>query len=76
MLYLLSYINHVILCYTAAEISSQSGECLKQRGLQLCEYSNPLRDVDVCLNSLSLGIELWESVSLFHFGYYRKVIGI
>lgn len=50
VLCLLSYISHVILCCTAAEISSQSGECLRQRGLQLSECSSPPRDMDVCLN--------------------------
>lgn len=74
MVSLLSYINYVILCYMAAKISS--GECLKQQDLQLCEYSSPLRDMDVCLNSLRLGTELWESAFLSHFSYYRKVTGI
>lgn len=58
----------------AAETSSQGGECLKQCGPWLCEYSGPLRGMDVCLNSLRLGTELWESVLLLHFGYYRKLL--
>lgn len=35
--------------------------------------STALRDMDGCLNSLRVGMGLWESVSLFHFGYYRNV---
>lgn len=56
--------------------AAKTGECLKQRDVQLCEYSSPLRDGDVCLNSLRLGTELWESAPLFHFSCYRKATGI
>lgn len=52
--YLQSYISEVTLCYTAAEINSLSGECLKQHGPWLYEHSSPLRDVDVYLNSVRL----------------------